>query len=303
MPPPPQIKPGAEVRLRQPSKPELASAEVDRTVGGAENQRRFDEPRRRQTLTSFPEVRIPVAPTAPLEYRPTVAAEAFTAPTLPARPEPTGIRIPEDETTPRSRVDGPPLSATPEQASNVALRARAEAAEAKAAELERRDRVRQETRQVSYPPARVERPGAPAPPLVSVPPDGSVESLRRALTKLVLGAAAVLALLGTPLAIWVSNIAAEAKSRAERATAQVAQASNEADAAKAKASTNAKDAAATERDFRQFRSNFRELMRLQGVEIPKTDGDPEPADLKPYAPLCPQGRVCTGPQLILTRSL
>ncbi len=302
MPPPPQIKPGAEVRLRQPSKPELASAEVDRTVGGAENQRRFDEPRRRQTLTSFPEVRIPVAPTAPLEYRPTVAAEAFTAPTLPARPEPTGIRIPEDETTPRSRVDGPPLSTTPEQASNVALRARAEAAEAKAAELERRDRVRQESKQVSYPP-RVDRSLEPTPPVVSIPPDGSVASLRKAITRLVLGVAALLALLGAPLAIWVSNVAAEAKSRAERASSQVAQASNEADAAKAKASTNAKDAAATEREFRQFRANMRELMRLQGVEIPKHDGDPESEDLKPYAPLCATGKVCTGAQLIITRPL
>ncbi len=265
-------------------------------------QRRFDEPRRRSTLTSFPDVRIPVAPTAPLEYRPTVAAGALTAPTLPVKPEPTAVRFTEDETTPRSRVDGPPLSATPEQASNVALRARAEAAEAKTAELERRERVRQETRQVSYPP-RVDRSSEPTPPVVSIPPDGSVASLRKAITRLVLGVAALLALLGAPLAIWVSNVAAEAKSRAERASSQVAQASNEADAAKAKASTNAKDAAATEREFRQFRANMRELMRLQGVEIPKNEGDPEPADLKPYAPLCPSGKVCTGPQLILTRSL
>ncbi len=281
------------------SKPEL---ELDRTVTGADKQRRFDEPRRRSTLTSFPDVRIPSPPVAPLEYRPTAHAEALTAPTLPAKPEPAAVRFTEDETTPRSRVDGPPLSTTPEQASNVALRARAEAAEAKAAELERRDRVRQESKQVSYPP-RVDRSSELTPPVVSIPPDGSVASLRKAITRLVLGVAALLALLGAPLAIWVSNVAAEAKSRAERASSQVAQASNEADAAKAKASTNAKDAAATEREFRQFRANMRELMRLQGVEIPKSEGDPDAEDLRPYAPLCPQGRVCTGPQLILTRSL
>lgn len=282
------------------SKPEL---ELDRTVTGADKQRRFDEPRRRSTLTNFPGSKLPPlgAPGLPLDYRPTTPASALTAPTLPAKAETTGIRFTEDETTPRSRVDGPPLSATPEQASNVALRARAEAAEAKTAELERRERVRQETRQASYPPAKIDR--SPTPPVVSIPPDGSVASLRKAITRLILGVAALLALLGTPLAIWVSNVAAEAKARSERASAQVAQASTEADAAKAKASTNAKDAAATEREFRQFRSNMRELMRLQGVEIPKNEGDPEPADLKPYAPLCPAGKVCTGPQLILTRCL
>lgn len=257
---------------------------------GAIREPRAIVPQRKQTWPGIPTLS---TPGLPLDYRPTAPASALTAATLPAQ---AGIRIPSDE-----KPSLPPPSATPEQAANVALRARAEAAEAKAAELERQDRVRQESRQVSYPPAKVDR--SPAPPLVSVPPDGSVESLRKALTRLVLGAAALLTLLGAPLAIWVSNVAAEAKSRAERATTQVAQASTDADAAKARASSNAKDAAATEREFRQYRSNMRELMRLQGVEIPKSDGDPEPADLKPYAPLCPAGKVCTGPQLILTRSL
>jgi hypothetical protein len=48
--------------------------------------------------------------------------------------------------------------------------------------------------------------------------------------------------------------------------------------------------------------NRRELDRLQGIEYPKVEGDPEPNDLEPYTPLCAPGKVCPGPQLILRKA-
>ncbi len=287
-PPPPEPKPPGIGARRRASQTDIRAILDEPPEPGAIREPRAIVPQPKQTWPGIPGL--------PIDYRVTVPASAITAPTLPASPEPTSLGVPSDE-----KPSLAPPSATPEAAALVASRADADRLRAKVAELERDARAVAETKTVSYPPAKVDR--SPTPPLVSVPPDGSVESLRKALTKLILGIAAVVALLGTPLAIWVSNIAAEAKTRAERASTQVAQASTEADAAKAKASTNAKDAAATEREFRQYRANMRELMRLQGVEIPKSEGDPEPADLKPYAPLCPAGKVCTGAQLIITRPL
>ncbi len=147
MPPnPPEKLPGAGMRLRQQSADRI-SIEVDRTVGAAENQRRFDEPRRKQTLTSFPDVRIPIAPASPLEYRPTVPARALTAPTVPAQAEPTGIRIPADD-----KLSLAPPSATPDAAALAASRADGERLRLKVAELEWDARAAAEVKQASFPP-------------------------------------------------------------------------------------------------------------------------------------------------------
>jgi hypothetical protein len=201
----------------------------------------------------------------------------------------------------------PPVSGDPDETVREALRRRAEAAEAKIAaaearaqEAERRHRVQLE----SQGPGPYQSPVIVAQERPSKAPEsgageGSTKALRSALTKLLLGLAALLALLGVPLTAYIQALT----TKIERSTAQAAQANARADAVEAKAETKIKDAATSEREFRQLRSNLRELMRLQGVEIPKREGDPDPEDLKPYAPLCSAGKVCPGPQLILTRPL
>lgn len=126
---PPDPKPP---RPRAPSRPDLPIAEVDRTVGGATDQRRFDQPKR-STLTNLPAV------TASGEHAATVPAPRLDAPT--ARPTPPAGLVAQ----------------SPDAAVLEALRRRAEAAEA---ELVRRDRVR----------AEAESPAAAFPPPVSAAP-------------------------------------------------------------------------------------------------------------------------------------
>ncbi len=140
-----------------PKRPRPGSApsiEVDRTVGGATEQRRFDAPKR-TTLTDLPAARpverkatetgLPAPPPLPLALRPTAPAAAHQAPTQRAPTPAAGIRIPVDDTPP-SVPPGP---------SAELLEARA-----KIAEYERRERVQTESR----------GPGPYQPPLRSQSP-------------------------------------------------------------------------------------------------------------------------------------
>ncbi len=128
-------------------------------------QRRFDEPRRRQTLTDLHGLK---TPGLPLELGQTVRAPSTTSATLPARPDPTGIRIPSDEAAPQPSLAPP--SATPDAAALAASRADAERLRIKVAELERNARATAEVRSPvgTFPPP-VQRSPIPA-PVVSVPP-------------------------------------------------------------------------------------------------------------------------------------
>jgi hypothetical protein len=114
----------------------------------------------------------------------------------------------------------------------------------------------------------------------------------------VLALAAFLALLGVPLTAYIQSLTA----KIDRSTAQAAQANARADAVEARAETKIKEQVASDKEFRQYRANTREVWRLLGVEMPKTEGDPDPNDLEPYTPLCAPGKVCPGPQLILRRA-
>lgn len=126
-------------RPKQPSRPDGAVTELDRTPWGTANQRRADDPRRQTSPGGVMAVRLPGSPTLPLEHSPTVPARALQAPTQRATPA------------------GGLVAQTPDAASLEALRRRAEAAEDRAAELERRARVRDES----------DSPGAAFPPPVS----------------------------------------------------------------------------------------------------------------------------------------
>ncbi len=308
-PPPDPKNPGAGPRPRQPSRPGIVTPDQPEREAvrhsGVDGSAQALPPHRKPTLNGLGAVRPSgeYAPTLPVPRDPPLK-KTWRLPTPPsavAKARRTDPPPSAESTTPGPASQAPPSAAEGQAA---VLLEELTKERAKTAELERQARVRDEAELPagSFPPPKVERSPAPPSP-VSIPPDGSIASLRKAQTKLLLGIGAALAALATPLAIWVTNVAGEAKARSERASTQVAQATNAADDAKTKAGSNAKEAAEWERTFRKYRANRRELDRLQGTEYPKADGDPEPDDLKPYVPLCPAGKVCPGAQIILTRPL
>jgi hypothetical protein len=281
------------------------------------------------TLTGLPapaaDGSAPPPPRVPGDFAPTLPApkdpplkKTWRLPTPPSAarlarrtdPPVTGEPSSEpDASTGQPGASLPPLSQDPEETIQDALRRRAEAAEgkiaaanARAEEAERRRRVQLETASsATYPPAVTPSVAPEAPtkaPESGAASEGSTKALRSALTKLVLGLAALLALLGLPLTAYIQALTTQI----QRSTAQATQANARADAVEVKAGTNTKEQNGLERAFRQYRSNRRELDRLQGIEYPKVEGDPEPDQLEPYAPLCPAGKVCPGAQLILKKA-
>jgi len=140
-------------------------------------------------LFSQPEPELPGSAPLPREHAATVPASAHTARTQRAGTPVSGqaVRI---ENAPQSALGSlPPPSQSPDVASLEAVRRRAEAAEAKVAELERDARAAAEARQQTYPP-KVEqrRPSPPAGTRVesaSTPPDAAIgKSVRFLLGKL-----------------------------------------------------------------------------------------------------------------------
>lgn len=122
-------------RPRAPSKPEIQAAEVDRTVGGAEHQRRFDQPRRKQTMPGGMSA-IPVAPPLPLEHAKTVPAAAHVARTQRA-PSPIGVQVVSVADAPFGRPAAttlPPASLDPRDAQIASLIRERDARKAKESE-------------------------------------------------------------------------------------------------------------------------------------------------------------------------
>ena len=292
---------------RQPSKPDLQAAEVDRTVGGAENQRRFDLPKRAATLTGMPAPAAPGSvppppPAVPLEYAPTKRpplpwGKTVRAPSPP--PELAAMRR-----TPVPPPDEPPAPQSAADGQLAAVLAERDRLRGELAQAQRDARAAAEAKLETYPP-KVEPQRRPSPVPSSTPradsirPDGTVESLRKAQTRFYLGLGAFLAALALPTAAWLQS-AAEAKARSQSADVRASAASSAADSAKATASNADKEIAKLRDDFRQYRANMREVFRLQGIDIPKrAPDDPDANDLKPVTPYCPKGKVCSGPQLVL----
>jgi hypothetical protein len=264
----------------QPSKPEIA--ELDRTPWSAEKQRRFDQPKRRLTDPG-----LPAPPHAPREYAATLPAPSTTAATLRATPA-SGQEAARIEDAPQSRSE----------AREALLESELAKQRAKVAELERQARVRTESQGPGPYQAPIVAPERPSVAPQSVAGEGSTRALRSALTKLTLAFAALLAILGIPLTAYIQAIT----TKVERSTSVAAQANARADAVEAKSETKIKAQVDSANEFRQYRANRRELDRLQGIEYPKVEGDPNPHDLEPYAPLCAPGKVCPGPQLILRKA-
>jgi len=278
---------------RQPSRPDLQAAVVDKLVGRATDL--VGATTRKQTFTGLGAM---VLPAAPLERADTVLAPPATSATLPAAPE-TSNQVAGDESAPGS-LPGDQTALLRDELAKT----RADLAQA------RRDaRAAAEAKLETYPPQIVEsvRPPpappapAPVPPTDSIRPDGTLATLRKAQTRLYVGLAAFAAVIAVPLAGWL-QATADTRAKSDRADVKADSAKTTAEDAKAKAGTNAKAAATLEQEFRQHRANEREVWRLLGVDVPKADGDPEPENLEPMTPYCAAGKVCTGPQLVLRKS-
>lgn len=286
-------------------------------------------PERKPTLTDFPSppplpLDLGATKRPPLPWGKTVRAESAPAvvaaarrtyPPSSAEPPPTSIRVPADETRSGgpSASPLPPASLSPDGACIEATRRRAEAAELKAklaeakiAELERQARVRVESLAPGPYQSPIERAPAPVAPepastTASAHPDVKDRNSRVALR---IALAGFLTAIAIPLAGWITVMrdAEISRIKSERADVKSDVAKSTADEATAKANTNAKAQVNIDQQFRQKRANDRELWRIVGVDVPKTEGDPEPQDLGPKPRFCPPGQVCPGPQIVLTRA-
>lgn len=208
------MPPNEPPRPRQPSRPDLqAAAEKDRTVAGADRQRRFDEPKR-TTLTDLPAAHpadrkptftgLPAPPPLPLEHAVTkpappalpfrktmrvdspaglLAAARRSDPPAASDPPPVSGRVPADETVPSAR-----------QRDREALLLQALNDErAKTARLERDARAAGEARIQSFPPKVEQRSVTPVPSSAPNKVDEATGKLVRHLLRrfwpLLLGAA------------------------------------------------------------------------------------------------------------------
>lgn len=311
---------------RQPSRPELP-IDVDKVVGAgtsyaaSQDHVRPELARRSQTLSGLGAVKpsppIPPAPAVPrvaIEGAATVPApnplrhqtirrppppSATTAARRSSPPpsfdeQPTSIQVTGAGPTPGGQLGAstlPPASQDPDSGAQAALRrelAKAkQATEAAEAETKRLE-LELAAKDVAAEQAAKQKPTEPD-RIWGIP-------LRNALIAFM---AAVTAL-GAPATVWLTARAESAKQEAARQAIITAQLQQQVASAQASKTQTASELTASKAELVAQRVYYREVFRLMGVEIPKHPGDPDPGDLKPVTPLCPRGRVCAGPQIVVT---
>lgn len=243
------------------------------------------QPPRTGTLPGMPALK---PPPLPLEVAPTRRAPSPWSKTVmrPAPPSSRAVAV---------RSDPPPSLEPPAQAAAAtrqpealaeALR-RAEAAEAKLAELAR----------PAFPPPVSGRQGSATPVPSSVPPKGwSDPRVIRAGIALLTAMAG----LGTPLGIWLSVKAAAIEAAQQRQGKRAEETAATATSAKAESSGADKRIDALEQRLAAERAYNREVLRRMGVEVPKRPGDPDPPELQTQTPLRKPGAVTPQPVLVVT---
>jgi hypothetical protein len=280
-------------------------------------------PKRSATLTGLPAPAAPGSKPPPVPRLPGELAPTLKAPPnplqhktirQPAPPSavaaarrtdpPVGIRVPPDEARstlpPGSSL--PPASLTPDAGSLEAVRRRAVAAETELAELKRQARVRAETASPATYPPPVSPPAAPAPVVVhhGVSTE-TLEAYRKAQTKLMLGIAGFLVLIGAPLALWLTNAATQAERDTKRTQVQATEAVKTSESAKVQTSGNDKELAELKAELAKFKLYTIALQRRQGVAIRLPEGvrEEDLPKLEFEAPLRRPGVVKPGATLIV----
>lgn len=153
-----------------PKRPDRPSVEVDRTVGGAVNQRRFDEPKRSQTLTGMPAVKPgsgEYSPTLPVPApRPTIRRDTPPAVLEAIRRGDGTQRVPPEATAAPNERQGAENDDAPQslpEAQTALLRDELAKSRQRIAELERDARAAAEAKVATFPPS-VQPQRKPSPP-------------------------------------------------------------------------------------------------------------------------------------------
>ena len=290
MPKPEQPQPKPEQPKREPSKG-VDAEEKDRTFGGADKQRRFDEPKRSGTLTGMPAARVPGPPPLPLEHAPTRRAPSPWGATVmrPAPPSTTGKA---------RRSDAPPASASTDPADassgqpDASTELRRQLAEAQA----QIDRLRQP----AFPPPVSERPRLPAPPAAPAP--GSVAPTGWSdprLIKAVIALLAALTPLATAMGIYLTTKASAAERAAERQAEVAKDATQTASSAKAESRDVAKELDTLKQELAARRAYDRAVWRKLGVEYPAGKNEPAEPTIETQTPQRKPG-VTRAPVLVVT---
>ncbi len=294
---------------------ERPSIEVDRTVGGATEQRRFDLPKRAATLTGMP---APAAPGSKPPPAPRLPGDL--APTLPApnplqhktirRPTPPSVvasmrrtPVPPSEDTPSEETPPQSLQEGQEAALRKALadeREKTRSAEADLAELKRQARVQAEA---ASPASNFPPPVTPAAPTVVVQGVSSetLEDYRKAQTKLMLAFAGLIVAIGGPCALWLTNAAIRSESTTKRNEVQITEVAKANETTKEKTSDANKEAAVTKADLAKFKLYMIVLQRRQGVWVRLPEGvrEEDLPKLDFEAPVRKPGEVKPGASLIV----
>jgi hypothetical protein len=292
-PPPPRHPSRPEITLDE--QPERGAVRHHPGREGADQP----PPARRQTLAGGMSA-IPMPPPLPLEVARTVRAPSTTTATVRETPA-AGVRIPPDETTPRSRLDAslPPQSSAEGQLSALlAENARLRKAQA---ETERDRRAEAEAKVASFPPA-VAPPVVPVAVVVNQGVSAqTLEDHKKAQTKLMLGVAAFLVAIGAPCALWLTNAAMKGQSDNKRSQVQATEAVKTSEIAKVQTSSNDKELAAVKAELAAFKLYTIVLQRRQGVAIRLPEGvrEEDLPKLEFEAPLRRPGEVKPGASLIV----
>ncbi len=297
---------------RQPSRPDLqAAAEKDRTVTGAENQRRFDRPKRPGTLTGMPAPAAPGSKPPPPPRLPGELAATMPAPRNPLQHKTMRADSPPPLVAASRRTDPPPTIDPPAEEARPSARAAArepilEAELAKArgeiAELKRQGRVQAEAASPATYPPPVTPPAAPVPVVVQQGVSSeTLEAYRKAQTKLMLAVAGLLVAIAAPCALWLTNLSVRNESDTKRTQVQVTEVAKATETTKEKTIDGSKETAITKADLAKFKLYFIAVQRRQGVAIRLPDGvrEEDLPKLEFEAPLRRPGVVKPGASLIV----
>jgi hypothetical protein len=249
-------------------------------------------------IIAQPEPKLPVPPGLPTELAKTQRAPSTTAATVratpptgtPATPEPDAATEQPDDPATQRLQDGQTAALLAE---NAKLRDDLAKAKALAHGVA-------EAKVQSFPP-----PVTPPPPAAVVVQRGvsseTLEAYRKAQTKLMLGVAGFLLLVGAPCALWLTNAATKNESAIKRTQVQATESVKTSESAKVETTSNDKELADVKAELAAFKLYMIVLQQRQGVAIRLPEGvkQEDLPKLDFETPLRKPGQIRPGPGLIV----
>lgn len=255
-------------------------------------------------IISQPDPPLPGPAPLPVEHARTVPAAAHVARTQRA-PTPVDAQAARSETPSSGRPSAslPPPSRNPDDGAHQAQRRELERLQAERdraqAELQL-ERLRAEERAAER---ELELQGRLA------EQQGELELAKIAakskpwiderLVKALASVLTAMAALGVPLGIWLTAKAGELERAQERQAEKSKDTAATAGSAKVEASGTDKRVDELEKQLAAERAYNRGIWKLQGIEVPKRPGDPDPPKIDAETPLRKPGTVTKGPVLVV----